>query len=88
VIVDGEKSAYLQEGAQESRPRKVRENDNFAGGVVKAIRPDGVTFLFAGSEINVPLRTPKDVAGTPPPRGQGPPAPSRDQRRLRRRRAA
>jgi len=71
VIIDGEKTAYLQEGTQEVRPRKVRENENFAGGVLKAIRPDGVTFLFADSEINVPLRTPKDGAGTPSPRGQG-----------------
>ena len=71
VIIDGEKTAYLQEGTQEARPRKVRENENFAGGVLKAIRPDGVTFLFAGSEINVPLRTPKDGAGAPSPRGQG-----------------
>jgi hypothetical protein len=71
VILDGEKTAYLQEGTQEVRPRKVRENENFAGGVLKAIRPDGVTFLFAGSEINVPLRTPKDGAGAPSPRVQG-----------------
>jgi hypothetical protein len=71
VIVDGEKSAYLQEGNQEGRPRKVREHENFAGGVVKTIRPDGLTFLFAGSEINVPLRTPKPGAGTAAtPRGQ------------------
>jgi len=71
VIIDGEKTAYLQEGTQEARPRKVRENENFAGGVLSAIRPDGVTFLFAGSEINVPLRTPKDGLGAPFPRGQG-----------------
>jgi hypothetical protein len=71
VIIDGEKTAYLQEGTQEVRPRKVRENENFAGGVLKAIRPDGVTFLFADSEINVPLRTPKDGAGAPSSRGQG-----------------
>ena len=71
VIIDGEKTAYLQEGTQEARPRKVRENENFAGGVVKAIRPDGVTFLFAGSEINVPLRTPKDGAGAPSPARSG-----------------
>jgi len=70
VLVDDQKAAYLQEGTQESRPRKVRENENFAGGVVKTIRPDGITFLFAGSESNVPLRTPKDGAGTPSPRGQ------------------
>lgn len=71
VILDGEKTAYLQEGTQESRPRKVKENENFAGGVVKTIRPDGITFLFANSEINVPLRTPKDAAGAPSPRGPG-----------------
>jgi hypothetical protein len=71
VIIDGDKAAYLQEGSQEARPRKVRENENFAGGVLKAIRPDGVTFLFAGSEINVPLRIPKDGAGAPSPRGLG-----------------
>ena len=70
VIIDGEKTAFLQEGTQESRPRKVRENENFAGGVVNAIRPDGVTFLFAGSEINIPLRIPKDGAGAPSSRGQ------------------
>lgn len=72
VIVDGERSAYLQEGAQDSRPRKVRENENFAGGVVKAIRADGVTFLFAGNEISLPLRKPQDGAGAPLPRGPGP----------------
>jgi len=71
VIIDGEKTAYLQEGTQETRPRKVRENENFAGGLVKTIRPDGVTFLFADTEINVPLRTPKDGVGTPSPRGPG-----------------
>lgn len=71
VIIDGEKAAYLQEGTQDARPRKVRENENFAGGVVKTIRPDGVTFLFAGSEISVPLRKPQDGAGAPPPRAQG-----------------
>lgn len=71
VIVDGEKAAYLQEGTQEARPRKVRENENFAGGVVKAIRPDGVTFVFHGSEISLPLRKPQDGAGAPPPRAQG-----------------
>lgn len=70
VIVDGEKAAYLQDGTQEARPRKVRENENFAGGVVKAIRPDGVTFLFHGSEVNLPLRKPQDGAGAPPLRGQ------------------
>ena len=82
VIVEGEKIAYLQEGNQESRPRKVKENESFANGVVKTIRPDGVTFLFAGTEINVPLRTPKDGTGatspgrpetiTPAPRSQVP----------------
>ena len=62
VIIDGEKTAYLQEGTQEARPRKVREKESFAGGVVGAIRPDGVTFLFGGSEINIPLRLPKSGA--------------------------
>ena len=66
VIIDGEKTAYLQEGTQESRPRKVREHESFAGGVVSAIRPDGVTFVFAGTESNVPLRTPKDGVAPPP----------------------
>lgn len=70
VIVEGEKAAFIQEGAQEARPRKVRENESFAGGVVKAIRPDGVTFLFAGSEIIVPLRAPKERVGAPSPRDQ------------------
>lgn len=65
VIVDGEKEAYLQEGTQESRPRKVREGESFAGGTVKAIRPDGVTFVFAGSETTVPLRTPKEAGPAP-----------------------
>ena len=68
VIIDGERTAYLLEGAQEGRPRKVRENESFAGGVVKTIRPDGVTVLFSGSEIDVPLRTPKPAATAP--RGQ------------------
>ena len=63
VILDGEKSAYLLEGAQEGRPRKVREGENFAGGTVKEIRSGGVTFLFAGGEIVVPLRTPKEGGG-------------------------
>jgi len=71
VIIDEEKAAYLQEGTQESRPRKIRENENFAGGVVKTIRADGLTFLFAGSEINVPLRTPKVGPEASSPRGQG-----------------
>ena len=70
VILDGEKSAYLQEGTQQGRPVKVRENENFANGVVKTIRPDGITFLFGGSEIIVPLRTPKDGAVTPAPASQ------------------
>jgi hypothetical protein len=67
VIVDGEKSAYLLEGTQEARPRKVREGEAFAGGTVKLIRPDGITFLFGGSEITVPLRTPKDAGGAARP---------------------
>jgi hypothetical protein len=66
VILDGEKSAYLHEGTQEGRPRKIREGEHFAGGVVKAIRPDGVTFVFAGSEIAIPLRTPKEGATAAP----------------------
>jgi hypothetical protein len=70
VVIDGQKTAYLQEGAQEGRPRKVLENESFAGGMVKTIRPDGLTFLFAGTEINVPLRTPKDATGAPSPRAQ------------------
>lgn len=73
VILDGEKSAYLQEGTQEARPRKVREDEHFAGGTVRAIRPDGVTFLFGGTEIVVPLRAPKD--GSAPPRPSEPPVP-------------
>ncbi len=72
VVLDEEKAAYLQEGTQESRPRRVRENENFAGGVVKTINPDGITFLFSGSEIKVPLRAPKSGAEAPPPRGQAP----------------
>jgi len=72
VIIDGEKTAYLQEGTQEGRPRKVRENEHFAGGVVKTIRPDGITFLFSGSEITVPLRTPKFGAEALSARGQAP----------------
>jgi hypothetical protein len=60
VIVDGEIAAFLQEGSQDSRPRKVREGESFAGGKVTAIRPDGVTMLFASGEVSVPLRTPKD----------------------------
>ena len=69
VIIDGERVAYLQEGPQEARPRKVREGESFAGGTVKAIRPDGITFVFAGSEVTVPLRTPKD-GGAPPRPGE------------------
>jgi hypothetical protein len=65
VIIDGEKTAYLVEGTQETRPKKVRENENFAGAVLKTIRPDGVTLLFAGTEINVPLRISRDGSGTP-----------------------
>ena len=77
VIIDGEKIAYIQEGSQEARPRKVKENESFSGCVVKAIRPDGMTFLFSGSEINVPLRMPKDAAGEPPPAARVSPAPPR-----------
>lgn len=65
VIVDSEKAAFIQEGTQEGRPRKVREKDAFAGGIISAIRPDGVTFLFAGSEVIVPLRTPKELPSLP-----------------------
>jgi len=73
VMLDGEKSAYLQEGSHEARPRKVHENDAFAGGIVKSIRADGVSFLFAGREINISLRTPKDGATAAPlPGGQDP----------------
>ncbi len=71
VIVDGEKSAYLQEGAQESRPQKVHENGRFAGGTVGAIRPDGLTFIFNGTDIVVPLRTPKEGVAAPPAAEQG-----------------
>lgn len=60
VILEDEKSAYLQEGTQQTKPRKVRENERFAGGTVSAIRADGVTFLYAGQEIAIPLRAPKD----------------------------
>jgi hypothetical protein len=67
VILDGEKTAYLHEGTAEARPRKVREGDAFAGGTVKVIRPDGVTFLFGGSETAIPLRTPKDTGPAPRP---------------------
>ena len=80
VIMEGEKTAYLQEGTQEGRPKKVRENESFANGVVKSIRPDGITFLFAGTEFNVPLRTPKDATGAPSPgRPDSAGAPSRPQ---------
>lgn len=67
VIVDGEKAAFLQEGSQETKPRKVREGERFAGGVLSAIRPDGVTFLFGGREIAVALRTPKEGISQIPP---------------------
>ena len=67
VVLDGEKSAYIQEGAQEGRPTKVRENQPFAGGTIVSIRPDGVTFQYAGSEIVLPLRAPKET----PPGGVG-----------------
>jgi hypothetical protein len=62
VILDGQKTAYLHEGSAEGRPRKIHEGERFAGGIVSAIRPDGVTFLFGGSEVAVPLRTPKEGA--------------------------
>lgn len=61
VILDGEKSAFLHEGGQEARPKKVREKESIAGGIVTSIRPDGVTFLFGGSEIAIPLRVPKEA---------------------------
>ena len=70
VIIDGEKIAYVQEGSQEARPRKVKENESFAGFVVKAIRPDGITVMFSGNEINVPLRVPRDTPEAPAPRSQ------------------
>lgn len=75
VIVDGERSAFLQEGTQEAKPRKVRENEQFAGGTVGAIRADGLTFLFAGQEITVPLRTPKVGLPALPAAGPGSAAP-------------
>lgn len=80
VIIDGEKTAFLQEGTQEARPRKVREGESFAGGTVKVIRPDAVTFLFGGKEITVPLRTPKEGGAT----AVAPPLPQPDaaQRRV------
>lgn len=67
VIVDGERTAFLQEGTQDARPKKVREKDRIGGAVVSAIRPDGVTVIFGGTEIAIPLRSPKDVpaAGAP-----------------------
>jgi hypothetical protein len=80
VIIDGEKTAFLQEGAQEARPRKVREGESFAGGTVKVIRPDGVTFLFAGKEITVPLRMPKE--GGAAAVGAALPQPDSTQRRV------
>lgn len=70
VILDGVKTAYLQEGTQEARTKIVKENDSFANGIVKAIRPDGITFLFAGTEIDIPLRLPRDGTAAPVPRGQ------------------
>ncbi len=70
VILDGERTAYLQEGTQEGRPRKVRENEMFSGFLLKAIRPDGVTVVFAGNEIIVPLRTPKEGGEGPAARTQ------------------
>lgn len=65
VIVDGDKAAFIQEGSQEGKPRKVREKEAFAGGIISAIRPDGVTFQFGGSEVIVPLRTPKELPPLP-----------------------
>lgn len=68
VILDHEKTAYLQEVNKEARPRKVREGETFAGGTLRAIKPDGVTFFFAGNETIVPLRLPKEAAaGAPRP---------------------
>jgi hypothetical protein len=60
VILDGERVAYLSEGTQETRPRKVREGESFAGGKITAIRADGVTFQFAGRDTSLPLRVPKE----------------------------
>lgn len=60
VIVDGERSAFLQEGGGDARPKRIQEGESFAGGTVKAIRPDGVTLSFAGVESVVPLRAPKE----------------------------
>jgi hypothetical protein len=77
VILDGEKSAFLAEGTQDAKPRKVREGESFAGGKVTAIRADGVTLQFAGNEVSVPLRTPKEggaAAAPPRPGEQAPPA--------------
>lgn len=65
VILDAEKTAFLQEGTQETKPRRVREGEAFAGGKVSAIRPDGISFLFAGNEVSVPLRTPKENIAPP-----------------------
>lgn len=75
VILDGEKSAFLQEGTQEAKPRKVREGESFAGGTLTAIRPDGVTLLFGGSEVSIPLRTPKEGGAAALPRPPGPAQP-------------
>lgn len=80
VISDEEKAAYLQEGTQDGRPRKVRENEHFAGGIVKIILPDAIIFSFSGSEIKVPLRAPKfgaesAASRTPAPGGAAVPRP-------------
>jgi hypothetical protein len=83
VIVNGDRTAYIQEGAQESRPKKVKEKDHIGGGVVSAIRPDGVTVVFGGTEVSIPLRSPKDVpaaAGAPAAAARGK-APQKVQRR-------
>ncbi|CAK0777654.1 hypothetical protein CCP3SC1_80050 [Gammaproteobacteria bacterium] len=53
IIVDGKKIAILQDG--QSPPRNIREGDSFAGGVITAIRSNGVTFRYAGQDLNIPL---------------------------------
>jgi hypothetical protein len=81
---EGGRYAYLQDSSQggNSRPKKYREGDSFAGTKVKSILSDRVILEAGSQEQTVNLRTPKEgippvmpvlsqtgrAAGTPPPR--------------------
>jgi|GEM_PF-4580099 len=54
IIVDGKKTALLQDVSQ-THPRNIHEGESFAGGVITAIRSNGVTFRYAEQDLNIPL---------------------------------